>query len=644
MFCALNGATRRPCRASHRQIPAVTTLLPASDVVPATSRPRMVPHGSGARGMNDRPSESVRYGVESVPAGSRRSSLRRRLIDVVAAVVVLAAPVLPNKFTPMTPTAFLPIPLEVLAGVAIVLVLPRRAARIAVGVGAALAGLLAVGRIADAGFTAVLARPFDPVFDAPFLGNAVEFVQTQVGGLGTAAAVVGAVVAVAAGVGRPARAGVRLAGVVDRHRRPALGTVAALAVVWLAAELLGWPLAASVTVADAAGRAQQVQAGLHDRTVFAAQGHDDPFAGGRGHDLLTGLRGKDVIIAFVESYGRSAVESPHLAPMVDPALDADTRRLAAVGYGARSGWLTSPTFGGISWLAHSTLLSGLWVDNQERYRSVVGSDRLTLTRAFSRAGWRTVAWEPGVIGAWPEGAFSGYDTMVARKPMGYRGPSFGGAPMPDEYALAALGKAEFARGPPPVLAETALVSSHTPWAPLPRTLPWDQMGDGSVFDPMPAQAPQKLQVWSQASRVYAAYAQSITYSLDQLVTFVERYQEDDLVLVVLGDHQPAPFVSGQGASHDVPVSVVARDPAVLAQGSTWGWSNGLRPAPTAPEWRMGSFRDRFLTAFGPAAPDATSQATSRAKDQAKAPSATATAPPATTPGSTAPTATARTTP
>jgi hypothetical protein len=594
--------------------------------------------------MNDRPSESVRYGVESVPAGSRRSSLRRRLVDVVAALAVLGVLVLPNTFTAMTPTAFLRIPVEVLAGVAVVLVLPRRAARVAVGVAAAFAGLLAVGRIADAGFTAVLARPFDPVFDVAFLGNAVEFVQTQVGGLGTAAAVVAVVVALAAVVVLPALAAVRLAGVVHRHRRPALGTLAALAVVWLAAEVAGWPVAASVTVTDAAGRAKQVEAGLHDRTAFAAQVHDDPFADTPGDGLLTRLRGKDVIIAFVESYGRSAVESPWLAPMVDPVLQADTRRLAAAGYGARSGWLTSPTFGGISWLAHSTLLSGLWIDNQERYRSVIGSDRLTLTRAFSRAGWKTVAWEPGVIGAWPEGAFYGYDTIVDSRSMGYRGPSFGWAPMPDEYALAALGKAEFGPGHPPVLAETALVSSHTPWAPLPRTVPWDQLGDGSVFDPMPAQQPQKLQVWSQATSVYAAYAQSITYSLDQLVTFVERYRDDDLVLVVLGDHQPAPFVSGQGASRDVPVTIVARDPAVLAQGSTWGWSKGLRPAPTAPEWRMDAFRNRFLTAFGPAAPDAASQATSRAKDQAKAPIATTTAPPATTPGSTAPTATARTMP
>ncbi len=37
MFWALNGATRRPSLASHRHRPAVTMLLPASDVVPATN-------------------------------------------------------------------------------------------------------------------------------------------------------------------------------------------------------------------------------------------------------------------------------------------------------------------------------------------------------------------------------------------------------------------------------------------------------------------------------------------------------------------------------------------------------------------------------------------------------------------------------
>src|SRR5580692_9815976 len=37
MFCALNGATRTPLRASRRHSPATTIDLPASELVPATS-------------------------------------------------------------------------------------------------------------------------------------------------------------------------------------------------------------------------------------------------------------------------------------------------------------------------------------------------------------------------------------------------------------------------------------------------------------------------------------------------------------------------------------------------------------------------------------------------------------------------------
>src|SRR4051812_49935003 len=36
MFCALNGATRTPARASHLQMPAVTALFPASEAGPQT--------------------------------------------------------------------------------------------------------------------------------------------------------------------------------------------------------------------------------------------------------------------------------------------------------------------------------------------------------------------------------------------------------------------------------------------------------------------------------------------------------------------------------------------------------------------------------------------------------------------------------
>jgi hypothetical protein len=102
--------------------------------------------------------------------------------------------------------------------------------------------------------------------------------------------------------------------------------------------------------------------------------------------------------------------------------------------------------------------------------------------------------------------------------------------------------------------------------------------------------------------VRAAYGQSIEYSLSALLSFVERYGDDNLVLILLGDHQPATVVSGDGATHDVPVSIVARDPAVMDRIEGWGWQDGLRPGDAAPLWRMDAFRDRFLSAFGPASP------------------------------------------
>jgi hypothetical protein len=125
----------------------------------------------------------------------------------------------------------------------------------------------------------------------------------------------------------------------------------------------------------------------------------------------------------------------------------------------------------------------------------------------------------------------------------------------------------------------------------------DELGDGSVFDGMPEEGEQRDDVWRDADLVKAAYVRSLQYSLDALTSFVERSEDDDLVLVVLGDHWPVTTVSGTTPGHDVPISVVANDPAVLRRIDAWGWQDGLRPQNGAPVWPMDAFRDRFLEAF-----------------------------------------------
>jgi hypothetical protein len=148
------------------------------------------------------------------------------------------------------------------------------------------------------------------------------------------------------------------------------------------------------------------------------------------------------------------------------------------------------------------------------------------------------------------------------------------------------------------MAEIDLMSSHHPWAPLPRLVGWDEVGDGSVFDGMPEQGESREVVFRDPDAVRAAYGQSIEYTLHTLVSFVETDPDPDLVLVLVGDHQPHKYVSGDHPGHDVPVTIVARDPAVMERISGWGWQDGMRPDSDAPLWRMDQFRDRFLTAFG----------------------------------------------
>ncbi|MBY8870427.1 sulfatase [Micromonospora sp. PLK6-60] len=523
---------------------------------------------------------------------------------VLAALLVLAALTAPNRIDALRPAAFVRIPLEALLAAALLLALPRRAGRVVAALVGAALGLLAVLKLLDMGFFAARARPFDPVLDWAMLDDALSFLGDSVGRPGAIAAAVAAVLLAAGLLLASARSVLRLTRLARRHRAAATRVVATLTVVWTVCALFGVRTAPGVAVADASAaalvqdRVTGVWAGLHDRADFAARIGVDAFRDVPDDRLLAGLRGKDVVVSFVESYGRVAVEDPRIGPGVNRVLDDGTARLRAAGFAARSGWLTSPTAGGGSWLAHATLLSGLWVDNEQRHTDLLATDRLTLNGAFQRAGWQTVGVLPAATQPWPQKRFYTYDRYYDAERLGYQGPKFSYAPMPDQYTLATFQRLERGRpGHAPLMAEIPLVSSHTPWAPLPRPLDWAQAGDGAAYVGMPAHGESPEAVWQDPARVRSAYGRSIEYSVGVLISWMQRYGDDDLVLVFLGDHQPAPIVTGPDAGHDVPITVVARDPAVLDRIAGWGWQDGLRPGPDAPVWPMDTFRDRFLTAF-----------------------------------------------
>jgi phosphatidylglycerophosphate synthase len=543
-------------------------------------------------------------------AGARTRLVLRIGATVAAAAVVWAVLVLPTRLDALTPAAFARIPLEGLVLVAVGLVLPARPRRVLAVLAGMGLGLLTLVKVLDMGFTSEVGRPFDPVLDRSSLGPAIGVVRDSIGSVATDVVLVLlglALVLVVAGVTASA---VRISTVTARHRRRSAGGVAVLGTAWALSAALslqlvpGAPIASTSTAALAVAHAQAAEATVRDQRRFdATVDAADPYATLPAGRLLSGLRGKDVVVAFVESYGKVAVRGTTFSPGVDAVLRDGTAQLTAAGYSARSAFLDSPTFGGISWLAHSTLQSGLWIDSQQRYDRLVTSRRFTLSDAFGKAGWRTVAdIPPDDNRPWPPGKdFYHYDRVYDRTDVGYRGPKFSYAPVPDQYTLAAFQRLELTPGHRPLMAEIDLVSSHTPWTPLPHLVPWEQLGDGSVFDPMPAQGLKPGVAWRNPETVRRLYGQSIQYSLQSLVSWVTRLHDPNLVLVLLGDHQPSTTVSGAGADHQVPVSFVTADPAVLDRISSWQWQDGLLPARDAPLWPMDAFRNRFLDAFDGAA-------------------------------------------
>ena len=526
-------------------------------------------------------------------------------ITVLSVVLVWGVLVAPDRIFQLTPAAFARIPLEGLALVAVAVALPAVPRRIVAAVAGILFGLLTLIKIFDMGFYAELGRAFSPVFDWGNISPAVGVVRDAIGTRSTNIAFVALFVVLILVIAAITAAAIHITSVAARHRRATVRALAALTAVWaLCAGLSlrfvpGFPVASTSAAGLAVAQVRDTQAALREQHRFAQVLHDsDPQASIPASDLLGGLRGKDVIIAFVESYGQVAVQGTSFSHGVDAVLRQRAASLARAGWSTRSAWLSSPTIGGISWLNHSTLQSGLWVDSDQLYAELVNSRRFTLSDAFNKAGWRTVSDAPSDDDSWPPGtSFYHFDKLYDRSNVGYHGPKFSYATMPDQYTLAAFQRLELAPGHKPVMAEIDLVSSHTPWTPLPTMVPWNKVGNGSIFDPMPARSESPTTVWRNASTVRQFFGRSIQYSLWALTSWVTELNDPNLVLVLLGDEQPSSVISGDWANHEVPISIVARDPSVFRQIASWHWQAGLLPGPRAPLEPMDAFRDQFIGAF-----------------------------------------------
>ena len=80
-----------------------------------------------------------------------------------------------------------------------------------------------------------------------------------------------------------------------------------------------------------------------------------------------------------------------------------------------------------------------------------------------------------------------------------------------------------------------------------------------LIAPYEAQGHPPEELWIDPDKLREDYPKSLDYSLDVVTGFAERYLDDGSLLIVLGDHEPLPWVTGKEVTREVPVHVITRD-------------------------------------------------------------------------------------
>jgi hypothetical protein len=450
-------------------------------------------------------------------------------------------------------------------------------------------------KIGDTAVPMYLNRPFNLYIDSGYLFGLFDLLKTS---SGSGEFLVLAVAAVAVGMGGIASSWYAWRTVLralanGRLRLMFLGSSALLLVVIL---ISGWQPGGS----SALVRFGEELLAMHrqaDRQRAFVQLLEQAARDRAAHPAsLKGLGNADVLLFVVESYGTIVFTRPQYRKEMIATLETFARVLAQHGFGAVSSSLTSPTYGGSSWLAHATLESGLRVGDDLDRAALLRSALPPMATFFERAGYRTVSVMPGTRFAYPEGAYFGFRQVYYAWHFEYQGPAFGWAPMPDQFVLDWVRHREFKQRRQPLFVRYALVSSHTAFNIQPPFVAnWDGIGDGSLYNDLePILYPI---TWPELHNAGEAYLRSLDYEFTLLADYLARYVSADTLIVIIGDHQPNVQLTGPGQPWSVPIHVISRNPRLLEPFCRRGYTPGLIPAQPPPHPGMETFLPGLLEDF-----------------------------------------------
>ena len=446
--------------------------------------------------------------------------------------------------------------------------------------------LLVLGRYGDVTVPSLFGRPINLYWDGANIPRFL-WVSAQEKSGWQSAAIVAIVGVLFWGLFRLLRAVIAVTArdAVPYALRSRLGwAMSSLAVLLAVANQAGasftWPLVAKPVIPSYWRQVQLLAAAFspqHQAALLPATTAVDTAMAAKSANTLGALGGRDVYLIMLESVGAITYDDAHAARTLGPSRERFAADIAASGRHVVTAFFRSPTFAGGSDLAQLGVLSGIDLSDPMRHDLLLTTQRPTLISLFKAQGYQTFGLYPALNWEWPERTFYGFDVFLERRDLGYAGPAMGFWELPDQFTAARFEKIHPRdNGTPPRFVFFPTITCHLPFSPVPPyQADWSRVLAAQPFDE--AETHQTLAQKPNWLNMAPDYLRMVNYTYQWLGAYFRQPEPREAIYVLVGDHQPAANITGEGASWDVPVHIVSRDSKLLGRFIEQGFRPGMEP-------------------------------------------------------------------
>ncbi|OQX28735.1 MAG: hypothetical protein B0D92_07350 [Spirochaeta sp. LUC14_002_19_P3] len=293
------------------------------------------------------------------------------------------------------------------------------------------------------------------------------------------------------------------------------------------------------------------------------------------------IEDSSIHFVVVESYGAALFQKQEYIPLMSGVYADLQRLLDEHELAVKSGFVRSPAFGGRSWLADATILTGVQIENQKIYDArVADGERAWWLELMQRSGYTCYYVAPGTSQADAQWRYAyPFDVYLLQNDFQYEGPPISFGLTTDQYLLHEFA-ANYLQNDMKQFAFYLLVSAHTPFDRIPVykedwqfPLKGREYADGYVryFE----------NNWLHGNELAEGYIEGMSYSLTSTIHYLTDKVSGKKFMLIIGDHQPRIPVSGPNPGYPVIFHIIYSQEFHLAFPDSWTLSNALVP-PTLP--------------------------------------------------------------